>query len=81
MGDEVSVRAELIRRIEARRSSINAFVLRARPRSVRLANVSIVSSATAAVFTAGPALGGLSFAETIQRGLSLLDSSIVWRLL
>jgi hypothetical protein len=35
----------------------------------------------AAVFTAGPALGGVSFAEAIQRGLSLPESSIVWRAL
>jgi hypothetical protein len=81
MGDDVDVRAELIRRIEARRSSINAFLQRVRPRSNRLATISIVSSAAAAVFTAGPALGGLSFAETVQRGLSLSESSIVWRVL
>jgi hypothetical protein len=81
MSDDVEVRAELIRRIEARRSSINAFVRRVRPRSARLANISIVSSAAAAAFTAGPALGGSSFAETVQRGFSLSDSSLVWRVL
>lgn len=81
MGDDVDVRAELIRRIEARRSSINAFLQRVRPRSNRLANISIISSAAAAVFTAGPALGGLSFAEAVQRGLSLPESSVVWRVL
>lgn len=81
MVDDVDGRAELIRRIEARRSSINAFVRRVRPRNARLANISIVSSAAAAAFTAGPALGGLSFAETVQRGLSLSDSSLVWRVL
>jgi hypothetical protein len=81
MGDDVDVRLELIRRIEARRASINAFLRRARPRSNRLANISIVSSAVAAVFTAGPAFGGASFTEAVQRGLSLADSSIVWRIL
>ncbi|MGH3697106.1 MAG: hypothetical protein ACRDRX_24515 [Pseudonocardiaceae bacterium] len=35
----------------------------------------------AAVFTAGPALGGLSFAESVQRLLLLPESSIVWRIL
>jgi hypothetical protein len=79
MGDNVDVRLELIRRIEARRASINAFVRRVRPRSVRLANISIISSAVAAVFTAGPAFGGVSFTEAVQRGLSLSNSSIVWR--
>lgn len=81
MGDNVDVRLELIRRIEARRASINAFLRRVRPRSIRLANISIVSSAVAAVFTAGPAFGGVSFTEAVQRGISLSDSSIVWRAL
>jgi hypothetical protein len=46
-----------------------------------LANISIVSSAAAAVFTAGPALGGVSFAEAVQRTLSLSNNSIVWQAL
>lgn len=81
MGDDGDVRLELIRRIEARRASINAFVRRVRPRSIRLANISIVSSAAAALFTAGPALGGVTFAEAVQRGFSLSDSPVVWRAL
>lgn len=81
MGDDVDVRLELLRRIEARRMSINAFVRRVRPRNVRLANISIVSSAAAAVFTAGPAVGGVPFTDAIQRGLSLSDGSLVWRAL
>ncbi|MGH3935723.1 MAG: hypothetical protein ACRDS1_12240, partial [Pseudonocardiaceae bacterium] len=81
MGDNVDVRLELIQRIEARRASINAFVRRVRPRSVRLANISIVSSAVTAVFTAGPAVGGVSFTNAVQRGLSLSDGSLVWRTL
>ncbi|MGH3837988.1 MAG: hypothetical protein ACRDSF_20155 [Pseudonocardiaceae bacterium] len=81
MGDNVEVRLELIRRIEARRASINAFLRRVRPRSIRLANISIASSAVAAVFTAGPAFGGVSFTEAVQRGLSLSNGSIVWRTL
>lgn len=81
MGDDVDVRLELIRRIEARRASINAFVRRVRPRNVRLTNVSIVSSALAAVFTAGPAVGGVSFTDAVQRGLSLSNGSLVWQTL
>lgn len=81
MGDSVEVRQELVLRIEARRASINSFLRRVRPRSTRLANISIVSSAMAAVFTAGPALGGLSLTEAVQRALSLPNSSIVWRIL
>ncbi len=81
MGDSVEVRQELMRRIEARRASINSFLRRVRPRSTRLANISMVSSAMAAIFTADPALGGLSFAESVQRVFSLPDSSVVWRIL
>jgi hypothetical protein len=81
MSDNIDVRLELLRRIEARRAGINAFVRRVRPRSVRLANISIVSSAVAALLTAGPALGGVPFAQAVQRGLSLSESSTVWRIL
>jgi MFS family permease len=81
MGDNADVRLELIRRIEARRASINAFLRRVRPRSTRLANISIISSAAAAAFTAGPAFGGVTFAEAVQRIFSLSGSSIVWRVL
>jgi hypothetical protein len=81
MSDSDEGRRELLRRIEAQRANIDAFVRRVRPRSVRLANIGIVSSATAAVFTAGPALGGVSFAEAVQRVFSLPATSIVWRTL
>jgi hypothetical protein len=81
MGDRGEDRRELLRRIGAQRASIDTFVRQVRPRSVRLANTSIISSATAAVFTAGPALGGVSFTEAIQRVFALSTSSIVWRLL
>jgi hypothetical protein len=81
MVDHFDARLELIGRIEARRASIDAFVRRVRPRSIRLANISVISSATAAAFTAGPAFGGASFAEAVQRGLSLSNYSIVWQAL
>ena len=74
-------RQELLRRIGAQRANINAFVRRVQPRSTRLTNISIISSATAAVFTAGPAIGGVSFAEAVQRVFSLSNSSVVWRTL
>jgi hypothetical protein len=81
MGDDAEERLELIRRIGARRAGINAFIRKVRPRSTRLANISIISSAVAAIFTAGPALGGVSFAEAAQRAFSLSASSIAWRAL
>ena len=81
MGDRSEDRRELLRRIGAQRASIDIFVRQVRPRSVRLANTSIVSSAAATVFTAGPAIGGVSFSEAIQRVFALSTSSIVWRVL
>ncbi len=81
MGERGEDRRELLRRIGAQRASIDTFVQQVRPRSIRLANISIISSAAAAVFTAGPALGGVSFAEAIQRVFALSTNSIVWRTL
>ena len=40
---------------------------------------SIISSALAAVLTAGPALGGVSLTDSIARGLDLPRSAGVWR--
>lgn len=74
-------RQELLRRIEVQRVNIGNFIRRVRPRSVRLANTSIIGSAIAAVLTAGPAFGGLSFAGAVQHALSLSSSSTVWRVL
>lgn len=81
MGDDTEARQDLLGRIKTRRASINAFVRKVRSRSARLANLSIVSSALAAVFTAGPAVGGQTFAATAQQSLSLRQSSIVWQAL
>lgn len=80
-GENPYIRQELLNRIAARRVSINDFLDLARPRSSRLANVSIVSSALAAMFTAGPALGGEPFARSVQGALSLPAESVVWRTL
>lgn len=67
MDESSKNRQELLRRIEVQRENIENFVRRVRPRSVRLANISIISSAIAAVLTAGPAFGGLSFAGAVQQ--------------
>ncbi|MCW2608897.1 MAG: hypothetical protein QOC93_2064 [Actinomycetota bacterium] len=74
-------RRELLDRIGERRAGVAAYLRRIRPRRDRLITTSIVSSALAAVLTAGPALGGRSFADTVGRALSLRDTSAVWRLL
>lgn len=78
---EVRARQELLKRIQECQSGIHKYVRESKPRSNRLANISIVSSAIAAALTAGPAAGGTTFAKTVQQGLGWEQSSSVWRLL
>lgn len=75
------MRQELLGRIAARRVSIDDYLRVARPRGNRLINTAIVSSAVAAVLTAGPALGGETFSNGVAKGLSLPSDSYVWRTL
>jgi len=81
MTDEARLRRQLLARIEKRQADIDAFLHGTRPRRNRMTNISIVSSAMAAVFTAGPAIGGLTFAQAVQRGLALDQAALVWRTL
>jgi hypothetical protein len=71
----------LLGHVVARRASVTAFIRETRPRLNRLANISIVASAVAAVFTAGPALGGEGFTAGVQSALALRSDSVVWRVL
>jgi hypothetical protein len=70
-----------LKRIRECQSGIHKYVTEERPRSSRLANISIISSAIAPALTAGPAAGGTTFAKTVQEGLGWDQSSSVWRLL
>ena len=81
MADDSDLRRDLLWRIEARRGSIQAFLRAHRPRIRRRATVTIVLSSLAALFTAGPALGGEPFAQSIQDSLGLASDSYVWRTL
>jgi MFS family permease len=81
MHDDTELRRQLSARIEGRRKSIAAFLHAVRPRRNRLANISIASSAMAAAFVAGPAIGGPEFTQATQEGLSLSQPSVVWRVL
>ena len=81
MAEDSELRRDLLLRIEARRAAVQAFLRENRPRIRRRANVTIVLSSLAAAFTAGPALGGQPFAESVQRSLGLVTDSIVWQLL
>ena len=75
------VRQQLVDRIATRRASITVYLNGSRPRSSRLAIVSIISSAVATVLVAGPALGGETFADGVSGALGLSTTSIVWRVL
>jgi hypothetical protein len=81
MTDDARLREQLLAKIEKRRADVNAFLHDTRPRRNRMTNVSIVSSAMAAIFTAGPAIGGLAFAQAVEKGLALTQSAVVWRTL
>ncbi|MEV0286298.1 MULTISPECIES: hypothetical protein [unclassified Kribbella] len=79
MAEDIDVRAQLRAQIETRRAGIAAFLREVRPRRNRLTNISIVSSALAAAFVAGPALMGVQFTERVKGDLSLDTSAAVWQ--
>ena len=81
MVEDSEQRRDLLRRIEARRAGVQAFLRENRPRIRRRANITIVLTSLSAVFTAGPALGGETFAKSVQNGLGLATDSVVWRVL
>jgi hypothetical protein len=81
MTDDDDLRRDLLWRIEARRAAVQAFLRTYRPRTRRRANITIVLASLAAVFTAGPAVGGETFAESVQNTLRLQSDSYVWRVL
>jgi MFS family permease len=81
MADEDYLRRDLLWRIEARRAAVQAFLHRHRPRTRRRATATIVLSSLAAAFTAGPAVGGETFAGAVQQAFSLSSDSYVWRVL
>jgi cytochrome bd-type quinol oxidase subunit 2 len=81
MVEDSERRRDLLMRIEARRAGVQAFLREHRPRIRRRANITIVLTSLSAAFTAGPALGGESFATSVQNGLGLSTDSLVWRVL
>jgi len=81
MADDDALRRDLLWRIEARRASIQGYLRDHRPRTRRRATITVVLSSLAALFTAGPALGGEPFAQSVQNSLGLASDSTVWRTL
>jgi len=81
MAENSDLRRDLLWCIETRRASVQAFLREHRPRTRRRATIAVVLSSMAAVFTAGPALGGEPFSQSVQDTLNLTDDSTVWRTL
>jgi hypothetical protein len=81
MTEDGDVRQALAARVEMRRAGVRAFLRRNRPRLRRRANLAILLSSLAALFTAGPAVGGETFAGSVQQALGLNSDSTVWRTL
>jgi cytochrome bd-type quinol oxidase subunit 2 len=81
MAEDDELRRDLLARIDLRRAAVQSFLRDNRPRIRRRANATIVLSSLSAVFTAGPALGGEPFAQSVQRTLGLSTDSLVWRVL
>jgi anti-sigma-K factor RskA len=79
MTDDLRTRKHLRTRIQARRADIEEFLAHARPRRNVLNITSIVCSSLAAVFTAGPALGGAKAMNEVAKDLGLDGGSSVWR--
>ncbi|WP_018773986.1 hypothetical protein [Arthrobacter sp. 131MFCol6.1] len=78
--DETSdTRQRLSNRIGEKQRDLQTYLGRERPRRTRLANISIVGSALAAAFTAGPAVGGTGFTDAVAAFFNLSDDSVVWR--
>ncbi|CAH0166819.1 MULTISPECIES: hypothetical protein [unclassified Arthrobacter] len=78
--DETSdTRQRLSNRIDQKQRDLQVYLGRERPRRTRLASISIVGSALAASFAAGPAVGGTGFTEAVANIFNLADDSIVWR--
>ena len=81
MSEDAQLRQELLARIKEKRAAVNAYAREIGSTGDRQTNVSIICSAVAAVLTAGPALGGTAFTETLGRALALPSDSLVWRTL
>ena len=79
MVEKDELRQRLIRRIDAKRVKIDAFGRDLQRDGNRLNNLSIYCTAAAAIFTAGPALGGEKFAINVQQMLGLGSPTNVWQ--
>jgi hypothetical protein len=81
MADETDRRQDLLRRVNARRAAVEAFLRERRPRIRRRVTATLVLTSLSALFTAGPGALGTDFTEAVKGVFDLGDSSDVWRIL
>ncbi len=81
MADQTDLRQDLLRRVDARRAGIKAFLRERRPRIKRRVTTTLVLTSVSAALTAGPGFGGTDFAEAVESLFDLPTSSSVWRVL
>ena len=81
MADQTDLRQDLLARIAARRAGIEAYVRDRQPRVRRRSTALLTLTSASAVFTAGPALGGVPFAEAVRNALDVETTSFVWQTL
>lgn len=81
MADESDLRQDLLRRVDARRAAVDAFLRERRPRIRRRVTATLVLTSLSAALTAGPGAGGGVFTGTVQDTFDLSESATVWRVL
>jgi hypothetical protein len=81
MAQDDDLRRDLLARIEARRAGVREYLRENRPGFRRRATATLVLTSLAAIFTAGPAVGGVKFSEGVANALGLKSDSTVWRVL
>ena len=81
MADQTDPRQDLLKRVNARRAAVEAYLRERRPRIRRRVTATLVLTSLAAILTAGPGIGGRDFTEAVDVTFDLADSSVVWRIL
>jgi hypothetical protein len=81
MADESDLRQDLLRRVDARRAAVDAFLRERRPRIRRRVTATLLLTSLSAALTAGPGAGGGAFTGTVQDTFDLSESTTVWRVL
>jgi hypothetical protein len=81
MADQTDPRQDLLRRVNARRAAVDAFLRLRRPRIRRRVTATLVLTSLSATLTAGPGIGGTDFTETLDGTFNLGGGSNSWRIL